>query len=225
MKFRLRILSLGFVAFLPWIIKRYILQNVYGFKIHPKAKIGISIVAPDYLEMGADSRIATGVVIINIRKVIIGDHTAVLRGCWFTAYPLNLGGSFSHIKNRCPDLIIGKHVGITKNHHIDCTESVTIGDFTTIAGYGSQILSHSMNLAIPRQDAKPIKIGAYSFVGSRVIILPGCLLQDKTVVAAGSVIVKPFERGSVLVGGVPAKVIKELPADYGYFTRDIGYVG
>jgi acetyltransferase-like isoleucine patch superfamily enzyme len=224
MKLRIRFFSLVLVSLLPWSVKRFILESVYGFKIHPRARIGISIVAPDYLEMGADSQIATGVVMINIRRVTIGDYSVIMRGCWFSAYPLRLQGSFSHIKNRCPDLIIGSHVGITKNHHIDCTESVAIGDFTTIAGYGSQILTHSMDLSIPRQDAKPINIGAHSFVGSRVIILPGCSLQDKTVVAAGSVITKSFERGSVLVGGVPAKVIEELPANYGYFKRDIGYV-
>jgi len=42
------------------------------------------------------------------------------------------------------------------------------------------------------------------------VILPGVHLGDHTIVAAGSVVTKSFPQGNCILGGVPAKVVKEL---------------
>ena len=58
---------------------------------------------------------------------------------------------------------------------------------------------------------KPIKIGKNSLLSANCTILPGVELGEHTVVAAGAVVSKSFPEGDLLIGGVPAKVIKELP--------------
>ena len=49
----------------------------------------------------------------------------------------------------------------TKYHHFDCTSNIHIGKFTTIAGYHSQFLTHSIDLYENRQDSNSILIGDY----------------------------------------------------------------
>ena len=42
------------------------------------------------------------------------------------------------------------------------------------------------------------------------IILPGVILGDNTVVAAGAVVTKSFPQGYIVIGGNPAKIIKVI---------------
>jgi UDP-3-O-[3-hydroxymyristoyl] glucosamine N-acyltransferase len=55
-----------------------------------------------------------------------------------------------------------------------------------------------------------IIIGKNCWIGANSIILSGVQLGDRTVVAAGSVVTKSFEHGSVLIGGVPASIMKRI---------------
>ena len=55
----------------------------------------------------------------------------------------------------------------------------------------------------------PITVGDHCWVGAVVFIAPGVSLGEESVCAAGSVVVKNVAAG-VVVGGNPAKVIKNL---------------
>ncbi|MBN3518912.1 sugar O-acetyltransferase [Algoriphagus lutimaris] len=57
---------------------------------------------------------------------------------------------------------------------------------------------------------KPITIGSDVWIGGGSIICPGVTIGDKSIVAAGSVVTKDVPPG-VIVGGNPAKFIKEVP--------------
>ncbi|MGI0118523.1 sugar O-acetyltransferase [Zooshikella sp. RANM57] len=56
---------------------------------------------------------------------------------------------------------------------------------------------------------KTIKIGNNCWIGGHAIINPGVELGDNVVVASGSVVTKRFG-DNVVIGGNPAKVIKEV---------------
>ena len=131
---------------------------------------------------------------------------------------------FAHQINRDSQLIIGEHSAITKQHHIDCTSSITIGKFTTIAGYDSQLLTHSIDIFENRQDSHPIEIGDYCFVGTNVIILGGSKLPNYTVLGAKSLLNKQYTDTHALYGGVPAKKIRAITQDAKYFLREKGFV-
>ena len=49
-------------------------------------------------------------------------------------------------------------------------------------------------------------------IGANSTILDGVKIGDNTVIAAGSVVTKSFPKG-VVIGGLPAKIIKNL-GDY-----------
>lgn len=55
-----------------------------------------------------------------------------------------------------------------------------------------------------------IIIGNNSWIGMNSVILPNVLLGEKTIVGAGAVVTKSFPSGYIVLGGVPAKIIKEL---------------
>lgn len=58
----------------------------------------------------------------------------------------------------------------------------------TMAGCNSQFLTHSIDIYFNRQGSKPIIIGNYCFISTRVTILGGSSLPDKSVLAAGAVL-------------------------------------
>lgn len=51
-------------------------------------------------------------------------------------------------------------------------------------------------------------MGNHVWIGTRVTLLPGVTVGDGAVIAAGAVVTKDVPAGA-LVGGVPAKVLKE----------------
>lgn len=56
---------------------------------------------------------------------------------------------------------------------------------------------------------KPVKIGNNAWIGGRAVINPGVTLGDNVVVASGAVVTKSFG-DNVVIGGNPARIIKEV---------------
>jgi len=59
------------------------------------------------------------------------------------------------------------------------------------------------------ESGKPVTIGNDCWIGGGTIINPGVTLGNNVVVASGSVVTKSFG-DNVLIGGNPAKIIKEI---------------
>ena len=57
--------------------------------------------------------------------------------------------------------------------------------------------------------ARPVSIGDNCWIGAGAIILGGVTLGDNVTVAAGAVVTKSFP-GNCLIGGVPAKILKNF---------------
>jgi acetyltransferase-like isoleucine patch superfamily enzyme len=212
------------VCLLPWGLKRRFLQRFYGYEIDPTARIGLAWVYPKHLKMGKKTHIDHFTVAIRLDSIELGDYATILRNNWITGFPSGQSKHFAHQKDRHPRLIVGEHSAITKNHHLDCTQEIKIGRFTTIAGYQSQFLTHSIDIVAGRQHSEPIEIGDYCFVSTRCIVLGGARLPSQSVLAAGAVLNKAFDVPFALYGGVPAQFIKEIPKDARYFTRAVGFV-
>lgn len=66
---------------------------------------------------------------------------------------------------------------------------------------------HNLDVHI---EGKDIIIGENCWVGMNSVILPGVMLGNRTIIGAGSVVTKSFTSGNVVIGGVPAKIIKHL---------------
>lgn len=210
---------------LPWPLKRLFLQKFFKFKIHPTAKIGLSWVFPAKLKMEAGAKIDHFCTAIHLDTIEMGKSSKIGRGNWITGFSTkNTSRHFGHQSDRRAELIIGESSAITKNHHIDCTNTIKIGCFSTIAGYNSQLLTHSIDVLENRQNSTPIIIGDYTFVGTNVVILGGAVLPSYSVLGAKSLLNKTHSKEWMLYGGVPAKPVKDIPREAKYFSRTEGFV-
>jgi acetyltransferase-like isoleucine patch superfamily enzyme len=201
------------------------MERYFKYEIHPSARIGLSWIYPKKLIMDANSQVGPFNVAVHLDLITMGKQSSIARGNWITGFSSHSNSKhFSHQKDRESNLIIGEHSAITKNHHIDCTNVITIGKFVTVAGYSSQLLTHSINIELNIQDSHPISIGDYCFVGTASTILGGAILPAYSVLGAKSLLNKAFTKPYRLYGGNPAKEIKELSQEFKYFNRELGFV-
>jgi len=110
---------------------------------------------------------------------------------------------------------VGMNSGIS-NSTLYAATKITIGNDVKIGG-SSKIYDtdfHSLDSAL-RKDSKtdvanclPVNIEDDVFIGAHTIILKGVNIGAKSIVAAGSVVVKSIPSGEVW-GGNPAKFIRE----------------
>jgi len=109
------------------------------------------------------------------------------------------------------------HVGENFYANFDCVildvAEVIIGDNCLIAPQvGIYTATHPINLTDRLSGveyAKPIKIGNDCWIGGNATINPGVTLGNNVVVASGAVVTKSFG-DNVVIGGNPAKVLKEI---------------
>ncbi|MFM2360393.1 MAG: hypothetical protein RLY16_2386 [Bacteroidota bacterium] len=100
--------------------------------------------------------------------------------------------------------------GYMNNCYIQGYGRIYIGDYTQIAP-GVGLISSNHDVYDSRvQIPAPIHIGKYCWIGMNAVILPGVILGDYTIVAAGAVVSKSFPDGYCVIGGVPAMLIKHL---------------
>ncbi len=200
-------------------------MKVFGYKLHRSSFISrFALINPRYLEMKENSKVAAFSVAIHLDQLIMHEFSSIGRSNWISGFPLGSKKHFLHIENRKPYLIIGKHSAITKKHIIDCTHTIVIGDYTTIAGYQSQFLTHSIDYRECRQDCMPITIGDYCLVGTSSIFLPGSSLPSYSICGAGSVMNKIFVEEYHLYAGIPATLKTTLEKNSKYFLRENGFV-
>ena len=109
------------------------------------------------------------------------------------------------------NITIGKEVFINSGCHFQDQGGIEIGDGTLI---GHNVVLATINHDLdPEKNRKnhyaPIKIGSHVWIGSNATVLPGVTIGDWAVVAAGAVVTKDVPPMTV-VGGVPAKVLKQI---------------
>jgi acetyltransferase-like isoleucine patch superfamily enzyme len=207
----------------PWGLRRRLLVSLMGYEIHSTARIGLSWICPERLEMAAGARIGNLTMCKGLSLLKMGEGSRLGNLNWITGFPVGNKDFFAGEERRA-ELVIGEHAAVTHRHLIDCTNSVRIGRFTTFAGYRSQVLTHSIDLQRCRQASRPIAIGDYCFVGTNCVLLGGSALPDYSVLGASSVLNKSYSDPHQLYAGNPARPVKPLSREMEYFTRSTGFV-
>lgn len=87
---------------------------------------------------------------------------------------------------------------------------IIIGDYTQIGPNVGIIAANHDVYDNAKHIPSFVKIGEYSWLGMSAVILPGVELGDFTIVAAGAIVTKSFKEGYCIIGGNPAKKIKDL---------------
>jgi acetyltransferase-like isoleucine patch superfamily enzyme len=145
-------------------------------------------------------------------KTMIGPNVSLAAGIG-PDEPLDVpGGVVISIGDRC---VIGRGVSIVGRRGIVIEDDVTTAPDIYITDH-----NHSYNdLRIPigRQwlSEDPVRIGAGSWLGTGVVVLPGADIGRHVTVAAGSVVRGPIPDYAV-VAGAPARVVRRYVEGEGW---------
>ena len=219
---RARLVALAATALLPRRLKRLVYQGLFGYLIHPTARIGLSLLNAGEVVIGANVVIGHGnavhrvgrfrcgegvrIGVLNVFRggdeIDIGDNVDILRTNEFNSIPNPIVSGPTD-----PRLILGAGAFIAAGHKIDFTDRVTIGERAIIGGRYSSLWTHN------RQATGPITIGERTYLGSDVKIAPGVTIACRCIVALGSVVAGNLDNESQLYAGVPARPVRPLKAE------------
>lgn len=146
-------------------------------------------------------------------RVEIGDGTVL----GYTKSPMYGKGEIT-LQPRDPEAVIriGRGCVINNNFSAVARTSISIGDKVLI-GHCVNIYDSDFHDVDPQKRAhggskggtEKVSIGDNVWIGSNITILKGVRIGNSSVIASGSMVTKDVPE-RVLVGGVPAKVIKNL---------------
>jgi len=128
----------------------------------------------------------------------------------------NLHETSLYIEDDGGKISVGRHVTITGKTHIAVIEgaTVSIGDDCLFSdniqirvGDSHSILDATTGKRI--NPSKDVTIGNHVWIGNTVSILKGAVISDNSVVGAHSVVTGKSFPSNCVIGGFPAKVLKE----------------
>jgi acetyltransferase-like isoleucine patch superfamily enzyme len=214
--------ALAVVAMLsPRVLRLGIYRRLLGYRIAPTAHVGRSLIVVDELEMAPGAHIGPLNVLRGCRRVQLDENAFFGHLNWVNG--VRRQGAYVGLE-RDPSFTMRRESMITAMHFFDCSDAIEIGEFCAIAGCSTQILTHSVDLHAARQTTAPVRTGPYSFVATRCTILAGSEIAERVVVGAGSLVVGSLPEKRTLYAGSPAKPIREMAEDTGWFTRTSGWI-
>lgn len=166
------------------------------------------ILCKSRISFGHNLRIDRGVFIdaLSIDGISLGHNVSI--GKYTT---IECSGT---VKNIGKGLSIGNNVGMGTHGYWGCAGGVTVGDNTI---FGNYVSIHSENhiytdVTIPIRlqgvERLGVSIGNNCWIGAKVTILDGVIIEDGCIIAAGSVLTNGRYKKNAIYGGVPAKLLK-----------------
>lgn len=200
-----RLYNMLILLLLPTRIARILILS-RQIRISRGARIGLSLVDVDRLTLDENSRIG---------------HLNVIKGSFGLILSNNAGIGHMNLILRSrlegpttADLRVGIWSKITGGHRVDVTRSITIGNYSTIAGHGSQLWTHGYvhgdeGLDRYRLDGA-IRIGNNVSIGSGCIISMGVSIADRILIGAGATVAKDLDEPALYVAAGLRKLSKPV---------------
>ena len=149
----------------------------------------------------------------GLRYISVGTGSFIWNNVTLTAWDSYLGVKYT------PKIIIGNRCSIGEDNHITAMNKIVIGN-NVLTGKRVLITDNShgasffelLNIHPLDRDLYskgPVIIEDNVWIGEKVSIMPGVIIGKGAIIAANSVVtsdVKPYS----IVGGVPAKCIKDM---------------
>jgi len=169
-------------------------------------------IAPKFYRFGSNSKVYTGLYLVNGKKIEIGNNSIIGRNSFVTAIE-------SIEYNRKIKIEIGNNCIIGPDTHITSVNYIKIGN-GILTGKSVLITDNAHGGPEDSGDVMPNERSIYSkgpvivednvWIGEKAAIMPGVTIGFGAIIGANSVVTKDVEPYTV-VAGVPAKFIKRLP--------------
>jgi hypothetical protein len=207
----------------PGLIRRWILVSLLGHRIARDARVGMSLIDVDRLTLGPGASIGSLNVLRGLKIVRLDAQARIGMMNWVSASPLSQG-LFPAAPDRRPALWLREGAAITRRHLLDGSDQIRLGAFSILAGSGSEILTHAIDIEAGCQMTGRVRVGERCFVGTRSVLLQGTHIPRCCVIGAGSVVTGSLGVELTLYGGVPARPIRPLSETAGFFVRKSPHV-
>jgi acetyltransferase-like isoleucine patch superfamily enzyme len=219
---RINLISL-LLMFLPNPLKIFFLNLNPKHQLHPTAKIGMfTYLDATSIHLGEHSGVGSFNYIKGLEHFELGKHSEICSRNRLTAEASD--DFFKHAKDRKRHFILREYAGIVNDHFFDCNDTIEIGKYSIIAGFGTAFFTHGGDINESCVLVGPIRIGDYSMIGAKCLVLKGAVLPNCSVLAGNSTLHKPFNEDYGLYSGVPAKLVKTFDPAAKFFHRTEGYI-
>lgn len=112
---------------------------------------------------------------------------------------------------------IGNNVGLGSHGHygsgagfVEIGNDTIFGNYVSIHPENHNYKDKNVPIRLQGVNSKGgVKIGNNCWIGAKVTILDGTVIGDNCIVAAGAVVSGVFP-DNVIIGGIPAKIIKNI---------------
>lgn len=187
-RMKVKLASFKFVRAL-WAMGCHMQHDFRSGRLRGVLFIGLGNLLPDYLAFSVLRAILWRLAGCNFTNY----STTIIRAGAFTEYPTNL--------------VAGKNFQINRNSYLGTNGRIVIGDFVTIS-FNCNVLTISHSGLYHEVDIiEPVYIKSHCLIYANCTILPGSVLEEGVVLAAGSVLRGATEPWSIYAG-VPARLIK-----------------
>jgi carbonic anhydrase/acetyltransferase-like protein (isoleucine patch superfamily) len=170
-------------------------------------------------KLGHGSHIGAFNVVRDLREFVLDEGAAIGQWNWITA-SRDLASSL----DAPASFMMGRQSALTSRHYVDASGGVKVGPFATVAGVRSTFITHGINVTESRQVVNGVEVGEFSMVGSNAKLTPGCCVPAYSLIGMGSVVVRGLSERYSLYAGAPARLVRAIPPESPYFSRDRGPV-
>lgn len=144
------------------------------------------------------------VVLLRLAGATVGKDTVIMNVQFTNLH--HYGFRRLRIGDKC---FLGDEVSLDVRGGIELADEVTLsGRVTVVTHINVGYDDHPLQRIYPTREASVV-VKPAAYVGTGAIILPGVTIGKKSVVGAGAVVTKSVP-DSVMVAGVPAKLIKRI---------------
>jgi acetyltransferase-like isoleucine patch superfamily enzyme len=227
-----RLVSAAIILCLPSCLVGWLL-NLLGHKVGKSCRFGFSLILTDALLLKDQTRIGH-MNLIKARSLLMREHASIGRmNLIFGPIDIIIGkrsiiGNKNKVVRGPQDTVVvgravlklGELSSLTADHRVDCTKSIRLGSYTTVAGAGTQIWTHGYvhDMHGPgryRIDGA-VTIGNNVYIGARCIVSMGVRIASGVMVGAGTAIARDLEDPGLYVSAA----IRQLPRPAAPESRD-----
>ena len=187
------------------------LYGKWNFRsLHGKIVIDADSVETGMFRFGADT---TGYFTAAISSLSMLDKSAL-----HISSGVRIGQGVQICMYPNSSLVLKKKAALNDFVKVICSSKIEIGEGTDIT-WECQVIGHNSHYILDISSnsianiSKPILIGDYCWICNRTTVMPGTVLPNRTIVASGSLLNKDYKKLGIreysLIGGVPAKLLKE----------------